>query len=66
MDISIKEIENTKVFKKLNNIQQMFVVKRKNREVITNALIVYKSTGIIPGTVAGYNLAIVQEMLFNK
>lgn len=66
MDVSIQEIEKTNVFKNLNNIQQMFVVKRKNREILTNALIVYKSTGVIPGTVHGYNLAIVHEMLFNK
>lgn len=61
--LSINEIEKTKAWKRLNTIQQSFAVKRKNRELITNALIVHKSTGIIPGNIHGYNLGIVQELI---
>lgn len=64
--LSINEIENTKAWKGLNNIQQSFAVKRKNRELITNALIVHRSIGAIPGNIHGYNLAIVQEIVLNK
>lgn len=64
--LSINEIENTKAWKGLNNIQQSFAVKRKNRELITNALIVYRSIGSIPGNIHGYNLAIVQEMILGE
>ena len=33
---------------------------------MTNALIVHKSTGVIPGNVFGYNLAILQEMILGE
>lgn len=64
--MSIKEIEATKCWKGLNQIQQSFAVKRKNREVLTNALIVFNSTGFVPANVVGYNLGIVQEMILGK
>ncbi len=64
--ISINQIENTKAYQSLNAIQQSFAVKRKNREVLTNALIVHKSTGVIPGNVSGYNLLIVEEMILGE
>lgn len=61
--ITIQSIENTKAFQELNKIQQGFVVKRKNREILTNALIVYKNTNLIPGNISGYNLAVVKELI---
>lgn len=64
--ITINQIENTKAFQSLNSIQQSFAVKRKNRELLTNALIVHKSTGVIPGNVFGYNLAILEEMILGE
>ena len=64
--ISINEIESTKAFQSLNAIQKSFAVKRKNREILTNALIVHKTTGIIPATVFGYNLSIVEEMILGE
>lgn len=60
--ISIEEIQNTKTFKGLNDIRKQFIVKRANREVITNALIVYKGTGVIPGNIQGYNIELVEEL----
>jgi len=64
--ISINEIESTKAFQSLNAIQKSFAVKRKNREILTNALIVHKNSGIIPGNVVGYNLNIVEEMIIGE
>jgi len=64
--ITINQIENTKAFQSLNPIQQSFAIKRKNRELLTNALIVHKSTGVIPGNVFGYNLAILEEMILGE
>jgi len=61
--ITINQIENTKAFQSLNSIQQSFAVKRKNRELLTNAPIVHKSTGVIPGNVFGYNLLIIKELM---
>lgn len=61
--ISTEKIQSTEAYKSLNNIQKEFVVKRANRLIITNALIVAKSNGVIPGNVVGYNLRIVEELL---
>lgn len=64
--ISINEIESTKAFQSLNKIQQSFAIKRKNREILTNALIVHKTTNVIPANVFGYNLLIVEEMILGE
>lgn len=64
--ISINEIESTKAFQSLNAIQKSFAVKRKNREILTNALIVHRNSGVVPGNVSGYNLLIVEEMVLGE
>ncbi len=64
--ISIKTIEATDAFKNLSKVQQSFCLKRANRLVLTNALIVYKNTGIIPSNVSGYNLFVIQEMILGE
>lgn len=61
--ISTEKIQSTETYKSLNHIQKEFAVKRANRLLITNALIVAKSNGVIPGNVFGYNLSIVKEIL---
>lgn len=42
--ISANEIESTDAFKKLDKFQQSLVVKRANREIIDNAMNVYRNT----------------------
>jgi hypothetical protein len=64
--ISIKTIEATDAFKNLSKVQQSFCLKRSNRLLLTNALIVYKNTGVIPSNVSSYNLFVVQEMIFGE
>jgi len=64
--ISIKTIEATDAFKNLSKVQQSFCLKRSNRLILTNALIVYKNTGVIPSNVSGYNLFVLQEMIFSE
>jgi hypothetical protein len=61
--ISSKKIEATLTFQKLSHLQQHFAIKRHNRELITNALNVHKSTGTIPTTVQGSNVDIVKELI---
>lgn len=61
--ISINEIEQTNAWKNLNPIQRQFAVKRQNRLLIQNALIVHKNSGVIPGNVFGYNLSITKEII---
>ena len=60
--ISIEQITATKTYGSLNSIQQSFCIKRKNRQALTDALIVHKNTDVIPGCVHGYNLSIVKEL----
>jgi len=64
--ISTQDIEKTYAWQNLNKIQKSFALKRKNREIITNAVIVHKSTGIIPSTAFGYNLAITKELILGE
>lgn len=42
--ISSNEIESTDAFKKLDKFQQSLIVKRANREIIDNAMNVYRNT----------------------
>ncbi len=67
-------IEQTKVFLKLgkidpnkphlnNKIHQPLLIKRQSRELITNALNVYKNTNEIPCNIAGYQLEVLKELI---
>lgn len=42
--ISSNEIESTDAFKKLDKFQQSLIVKRANREIIDNAMNIYRNT----------------------
>lgn len=64
--ISIKTIEATDAFKSLSKVQQSFCLKRANRLILTNALIVYKNTNVIPANISGYNLFVLQEMIMGE
>jgi hypothetical protein len=61
--ISSEKIQSTPTYQKLSHLQQHFAIKRHNRESITNALNVHKSTGTIPATVQGSNIDIVKELI---
>jgi hypothetical protein len=64
--ISIKTIEATDAFKNLSKVQQSFCLKRANRLILTNALIVNRNTGIIPSNISGYNLFVLQEIILGE
>jgi hypothetical protein len=64
--ISIKTIEATDAFKNLSKVQQSFCLKRANRLILTNALIVHRNTGIIPSNISGYNLFVLQEIILGE
>ena len=61
--ITIEQIQATETFKKLNDIQKGFVVKRANREILTNALIIHKNSGQIAGTIHGYNIGVLNDLI---
>jgi transcriptional regulator with XRE-family HTH domain len=72
--ISIEEIQETDVYKKLgevdpkhphlnNKINQTLLLKRQSRELITHGLNVWKNTNKIPANITGYQLKVVNELI---
>jgi hypothetical protein len=64
--ISIKTIEAIDAFKNLSKVQQSFCLKRSNRLLLTNALIVHKNTGVIPSNVSGYNSLLLGDLILGE
>jgi len=64
--ITIEQIQATKTYQSLNSIQQSFIIKRGNRELLSHALVVYKNTGDIPGNVSGYNLNVMRDFILGE
>jgi len=64
--ITIEQIQATKTYQSLNSIQQSFIIKRGNRELLSHALIVYKNTNEIPGNVSGYNLNVLRDFILGE
>ncbi len=60
--ITIEQIQATKSYKLLNPTQKAFSVKRENRKLLTNALIIKMTSGITPGTIFGYNVGILDDL----
>lgn len=63
--VTVTQIEETKTYKLLNPIQKTFALKRQNRELLTNGLIVFKNSSIVPGTIQGYNVGILNDLITN-
>jgi len=61
--ISSKEIENTEAFKNIHKSLQSIYLKRSNREIIDNALVVYKNTQQIKNGLSGRMLIIIEEII---
>jgi len=64
--ISIERIKDTNAWKKLNPIQQSFCLKRSNRSLLSNGLIVHKNTGVVPANVQGYNLSVLEDLILGE
>jgi hypothetical protein len=61
--ITVQEIEATKVYKDASFLAKQFLIKRANREMINNAIVVHRNTGEIPGNIDGRNLLLVKELV---
>jgi hypothetical protein len=61
--ISSEEIQSTQAYQKASFIGRQFLIKRANRELINNAIIVRRNTGVIPGNIYGANLEVVKELI---
>jgi hypothetical protein len=63
--LSTEVIQDTEAYKSASNIAKTFLTKRGAREIISNALIVYKNTGSILTNVTGNNLKVLNELIRN-
>lgn len=62
--ISAERIEATQSFKKIKEAYlKAILLKRENRKVIDQALVMYKTTGQIPNTLNRHQLNIVNELI---
>lgn len=61
--ISNAEIENTKAFQGMEKFSQSIALKLTSKKIISSGLIIYKTTGVIPGSVGGNHLRILKELI---
>lgn len=61
--ISSEKIQQTETYQNASFIGRQFLIKRANRELINNAIIVHRNTRIIPGNIHGANLEAVKELI---
>ena len=61
--ITEQEVKGTNAFKKLNEFEQKFILKRKNIEIIDHTITVFRNTNYINENIGGKNLSIVKEIL---
>jgi len=61
--ITIEQVQATENYSKLTPIQKMFVVKRQNRELLTNGLTAFNTTGVVCGSIQGYNIGILNDLI---
>jgi hypothetical protein len=61
--VTIELIQSTQAYQKASFIGRQFLIKRANRELINNAIIVHRNTRVIPGNISGANLEVVKELI---
>lgn len=61
--ISNLEITQTKAYEKLEKVFQQMVLKLPNKKIISNGLVVFKSTGVIPSSISGNNKKILLDII---
>lgn len=64
--ITVEQIQGTKTFESLNSTQQSFSLKRANRMIITNGLVVHRNTDVIPANIQGYNVGILNDLIISE
>lgn len=61
--LSNSEIEGTQVFQKLEPCFQTMALKAVNKNAISQALVIYRNSGMITGSLGGNNLKILKELI---
>lgn len=61
--VSNQQIEDTPAFQKLEKMFQNLSLKLSNKKVISHGLISFRNTKTIPGSIAGNNLKILNDLI---
>jgi hypothetical protein len=61
--ISNAEIESTKTYQNMESCFKSIALKLTSKKIISAGLLVYKNSGVIPGSVAGNNLKILKDLI---
>lgn len=61
--VSNSDIEGTKTFAKLEKMFQNLVLRLSNKRVISQGLLSFRLTGVIPGSIAGNNLRVLKDLI---
>jgi hypothetical protein len=64
--ISASEIQETKIYKSLENCLQNILLTFSSKKQITYGLTVFKNTGVIPSSIGGNTLKVVKELIESK
>lgn len=61
--VSKSEIESTETFKKLEQFSKNIILRLSSKKNISIGLVVFRSTGVIPGSVTGNNLKVLKDII---
>lgn len=61
--ITNTEIQATKAYQKLEPCFKNLVLKLNSKKAISNGLLVFRTTGVISGSIGGNNLKILKELI---
>lgn len=61
--ISTQEVKDTKAYQRLEPVFQMMLCKLSNLKAISNGFFVYRTTGVIPGSIQGNTRSVVLELV---
>jgi len=61
--VSNAEIQETDALKKLDKMFQLLVLKLASKKIISQGLISYRSSKVIPGSISGNNLKVLKSLI---
>lgn len=64
--LSNAEIQATKTYEKLEPCFKNLVLKLSSKKAISSGLLIYRNSGIIPGSIGGNNLKVLKELISNE
>lgn len=64
--ISREEIESTETFKTLEQFSKNIILRLSSKKNISIGLVVFRSTGVIPGSITGNNLKVLKDVIKNE